>query len=173
MDSRRLPGRALVDTGLVIRALGDLAHDAATPVCKEFYGAMLDGGNEMLIAAPTIAEIMRKDGKRSVPRVRGIEVVAFDDVAARILGGSFPADVLKQLAVTIGGTTTQTYLKYDALIVACAVRHNAECIVALDGDIHKLGAIVGIDVRPPTHFLAPQAELPLAGAPSGDDEIPF
>jgi predicted nucleic acid-binding protein len=162
MDSRRLPGRALVDSGLVTRAMGDLPPDAETPMCKEFYEAMLSHGRELLIAAPTIAEVMRQDGKRSIPRVLGIEVVSFDDQAAQILGRMFPANVLKSLN---HGDTTLTHLKYDALIMACAVRHNADCVVAIDDDFVVLGKAVGMPVYRPNHFAYVRAAPLEADAP--------
>lgn len=149
-DSRRLPVRALIDSGLVTRAMGDLAPDAETPICKEFYQEMLAHGRELLIAAPTIAEVMRQDGRRNIPRVLGIEVVSFDDQAAQLLGRMFPASVLKSLK---RGDTTLTHLKYDALIMACAVRHQADCVVAIDDDFFSLGAAVGMPVHRPAHFL--------------------
>jgi hypothetical protein len=119
MDSRKLPGRALVDSGVVTRSMGDLAPDDATEVCKGFYEAMLAFGREILIAAPTIAEVMRKDGLRALPRTNGIEVVAFDDQAALVLGKTFPMDVIKSLNHS---GTSRSYLLYDALIVACGIR---------------------------------------------------
>src|SRR5258705_8150032 len=111
MDPRKLPSRALIDTGVLTRALDDLLPDAKASVCKEFYNAMLSQGHEILIAAPTIAEIIRKDGNRTVPRTRQIEVVAFDDVAAEILGRRLPMDVLKEIRDRRG--VTLTHLKYD------------------------------------------------------------
>jgi predicted nucleic acid-binding protein len=129
--------------------MGDLPPDAETPACKEFYQAMLSHGRELLIAAPTIAEVMRQDGKRNIPRVLGIEVVSFDDQAAQILGRMFPASVLKSLK---HGGTTLTHLKYDALIMACAVRHQADCVVAIDEDFVALGNAVGMPVYRPIHF---------------------
>lgn len=155
VDTKKLPARALVDTGLVMRAMGDLPADADTPICREFWNAMLAGERELLIAAPTVAEIMRKDGKRDVPRTLSIEVVAFDDVAAAIVGKRFPVDVLKHLNI---GSSSLTHLKYDALIVGCAIRHRAECIVALDGDIHKLAAAVELPAFYPGHYQLPAAE---------------
>ena len=123
---------------------------------------MLAHSREILIAAPTIAEVMRHDGKRSLPRVLGIEVVSFDDQAALILGRAFPANVLKSLK---RGDTTLTHLKYDALIMACAVRHKADCVVAIDEDLFSLGAAVGMPVHRPADFLAPPPSSSTADAP--------
>jgi predicted nucleic acid-binding protein len=158
MDSRKLPGRALVDSGVVTRSMGDLAPDDATEVCKGFYEAMLAFGREILIAAPTIAEVMRKDGLRALPRTNGIEVVAFDDQAALVLGKTFPMDVIKSLNHS---GTSRSYLLYDALIVACGIRHGAECVVTLDPDIFRLCAAVGFSCRAPSDFLTRQGTLVL------------
>jgi predicted nucleic acid-binding protein len=150
MDPNKLPRVALIDTGVLTRAIGDLAPDADTSACRGFYDAMLDNARLILIAAPSIAEVIRKDGKRTVPRTSGIEVVAFDQVAAELLGRRFPMAVLKEL---VRAGTTMTYFKYDAMIVACAMRYSAECIVALDDDFATLGAHVGMPVYHPSHFL--------------------
>lgn len=159
MDPSKLPGRALIDTGLLTRAMGDLPPDEFTPNCKDFYEAMLANGRDLLIAAPTVAEIIRKDGKRQIPRTARIEVVAFDAVAAEILGRRMPMDVLKTIRDQLG--TDLTHLKYDALIVACAARYKADCIVALDGHFPPLAATVDIDCFPPSHYLAKQLSLPV------------
>jgi hypothetical protein len=80
MDSKKLPRRALVDSGIVTRAMGDLPSDADTGVCKSFYEAMLTHNREILIAAPTIAEVMRKDAIRSVPRTQVMMKVVMDSI---------------------------------------------------------------------------------------------
>jgi hypothetical protein len=83
IDPTKLPQRALVDTGVVIRALGERPDDLRSPTCEAFWNAMLENGREILIAAPSLAEVMRQEGKDSFPRRKGVEVVAFDDRAHR------------------------------------------------------------------------------------------
>ena len=96
IDVARLPQRALFDTTVVIRALGDRPADARSPACEALWEAMLQNGRQVLIAAPTIAEMARKEGaRRSIPRRRGVEVVAFDDLAAELLGRSMPNSILQ------------------------------------------------------------------------------
>ena len=129
MDPAKLPSRALIDSGLLTRAIGGFATDRFTADCVDFWQAMLARNHDILIAAPSVAEVIRADGKRSIPRSPQIEVVAFDQVAAELLGRQFPISVLKQLNRP---GTSLTHLKYDALIVACAVRYNADCIVSID-----------------------------------------
>jgi predicted nucleic acid-binding protein len=161
IDNNKLPGRALIDSGIVMRALGDLSDDPRAKLCVEFFLAMLANGREMLIAAPTLAEVIRKDATKTVPRHVGIEIVSFDDVAAELLGRTFPMSELKTVDRT---GTTLTHLKYDALIFACALRHNAECIVTLDSDYTKLAAALqlgGIPITHPGDYQSAQGTLPL------------
>jgi len=171
MDPSKLPGRALIDSGVLTRALGDLPSDSDTPACRDFWQAMLAAERDILIAAPSVAEVIRLNGTRSVPRSPQIEVVAFDQVAAEILGRRFPMAVLKQLK---HAGTTLTHFKYDALIVACAVRHNADCIVALDPDIFILAQHTGLPSYQPSHYrTAPVPMRPLfpsSGAPPGSTQ---
>jgi predicted nucleic acid-binding protein len=51
------------------------------------------------------------------------------------------------------------YIKYDALIVACAKRHNAKVLVTTDGAQTKLAVKVGLEVRTPSDFLSTQQEM--------------
>lgn len=46
-------------------------------------------------------------------------------------------------------------MKYDAMIVATAKRHEAECIVALDGDHVTLAKHVGLAACRPSDFMLP------------------
>ncbi|HEY4242691.1 MAG TPA: type II toxin-antitoxin system VapC family toxin [Kofleriaceae bacterium] len=136
----RLPPRALVDTGVVLRAFGSYPDEAHSAACRAFVEAMLAAQHELLIAAPTIAEILRGDA-RPVPRIEGVVVVPFDDEAAVWIGTRLPMPALKKLAEP---GLTSTHLKYDALIVGCAGRQDVDCIVSLDRGIHKLASHVGL-----------------------------
>lgn len=159
IDANLLPQRALVDTGVVIRALGERPHDPSAEACEAFWTAMLENSREILIAAPSLAEMIRHEGKDSFPRRRGVEVVAFDDRAAQELGRRFPERVLQlERDVT---KLPKHYIKYDALIVACAVRHKATHVVTLDNPLTSLAGKAGLQVVPPTVFL--KAQLPLPG----------
>ena len=161
IDFTALPGRALVDSGVVMRAMGDFPEDSRSAACKAFYEAMLLNNREILIAAPTVTEVMRKDGKRQIPRTRLIEIVAFDQPAAELLGKVLQQDVLKEVGAATG--LSLTHLKYDAMIVACAARYNAECIGSIDGGFEKLAARfeIPIPVYGPSHYLASQTTLAL------------
>jgi hypothetical protein len=71
-----------------------------------------------------------------------------------------PVEVLK--AQRIDTQLPLSYLKYDAMIAACARRWEAECIVALDTDHVVLAKHVGLPVRHPRAFAHRQMKLELA-----------
>jgi predicted nucleic acid-binding protein len=155
-DPSQLPARALLDTGVVLRALGEFPDDPHSAICQRLFDVMLEADRELLIAAPTIAEVMRKDGKKGIPKTPGIEVVSFDLKAAEILGTRMPITTLKDIRDQSAGSLT--HLKYDALIVACAVRHGAECIIAIDADIAKLAKFVGLTAFHPGELRIPTGQ---------------
>ena len=153
----------MIDTNVLIRFLGDRV-DAETPACKAFCNAMIDDKRRLWIAAPTIAEVSRHRGL-PVPRFTGITVVPFDDRAANILGTQMP--MAKIHAAKAQNGLSLTYLKYDAMILACALRVKTGTIVALDGDHVALAQGLSISVRRPESYYgasqtgAPQLALPL------------
>jgi predicted nucleic acid-binding protein len=162
MDAKLLPRRALLDTGVLIRALGEHPTDSRSADCREFVEAMVAANNDVLVAAPSLAEIIRAMAAPEVPATNNIEVVPFDDQAAIVLGTRFPISALKALAHSSG--VTLTYLKYDALIAACAIRHRADFLVCID---NRLTAQVprSLNVAAPGDFRAKQLQLPVeAGA---------
>ncbi|HXJ18931.1 MAG TPA: hypothetical protein VMT03_01760 [Polyangia bacterium] len=87
-----------------------------------------------------------------------MEVVAFDDLAAELLGRALPNTILQ--ATTKGTGLPKDYIKYDALIVSCAARHRATHVISLDGDHTGLAVKVGLVVAKPEDFLTAQAMLP-------------
>jgi len=159
IDPQLLPSRVLIDTGVLIRALGQRPKDPRSKPCRSFFEAMIHVKGQMLISAVSIAEMIRKDPSSSsaIPRTKSIMVVAFDARAGQILGERFPMATLVE-ARGPGGTLLD-YFHYDALIVACAIRHGAHSIVSLDGGMAKLGAKVGIKVEEPDAFLHRQRAL--------------
>jgi predicted nucleic acid-binding protein len=132
-DVKRLPQRALCDSGFWIRALGDRPDDKRSPEAIAFFEEMKRHGRELLMATPTLAELRRGNQKLSVPSTPSVVVVAFDRLAAEVLGTRFNASVIKQQMSKTG--YKKAYLQFDALIVACALRHNADCIVSFDNEI--------------------------------------
>src|SRR5260370_1381136 len=71
------------------------------------------------------------------PRIERVEIVAFDDVAA-IAMAKFPSD--STIVQSAGG---KKVLKYDAMIIACGLRHQAECLISCDERQRKLATRLG------------------------------
>jgi predicted nucleic acid-binding protein len=158
IDVAKLPQRALFDTGVVIRALGERSDDVRSPACEALWNAMLDNGRQILIGAPSLAEMIRQQGRNSFPRRKGVEVVAFDDRAAFELGQRFPEKILNLERDSTN--LPKHYLKYDAMIVACAIRHRATHLVTLDGPMTGFAKAAGIKIVHPEHFATDQLPLP-------------
>ena len=156
MDPGRLPHRVLIDTGVFIRALGQRPEDVQSADCKDFVEAMAHHNREVLVAAPSLAEMIRGLPVPTPPTTTGMLVVAFDDLAAVILGTRFPAKTLKHMAA--GTAVPLTYLKYDAMIAACAIRHKAQYLVSLDA---RLAAQVPASLKIAVPGAFREKQLPL------------
>ncbi len=155
IDHSLLPNVALVDTGVLMRALGHKPDDPRSEACTEFVAAMIAAKKRLLIAAPTFAEMERGEpdlGAEAVPlpRTRHVIVVPFDDVAARELARQFPTAIANGIADETG--LSRTHIKYDAMIAACAIRHEADCIVSLDDKTMKKRYGDAIPVRQPADY---------------------
>ncbi|MGB1274795.1 MAG: hypothetical protein ACPG77_03510, partial [Nannocystaceae bacterium] len=129
--------------------------------CRMFWDSMLDAKNQILIAAPTLAEVLRGNPKTKIPSTRSIRVIPFDRKAAELLGHKLPVTLTKTAAKESG--FSHTYFKYDAMIVACAKRWGAEVIIALDSDHASLAGHVGLAVKAPAFFEDAQTTLELLG----------
>jgi hypothetical protein len=132
INEQMIPERVLVDTGVMIRAL-ESSH--WTPDnqrgldCREFWEAALSRrSRRLLVAAPSVTELLLKPPGTDLPRHRQVEPVSFDFVAAQVLARYVPQAVIQSKK----GSFTKDAIRYDALIVACAKRHNASAVVSLD-----------------------------------------
>ncbi len=135
-DVKKLPQRVVCDTGFWIRALGERPNDKRSPQAVEFFAAMTKHGGEMLLPSPCLAELLRGNASLVVPSTPSVIVVGFDRLAAEVLGKKFPASVIKSQMLKTG--YEKAYIQFDSMIVACAIRHNAECIVTFDNPMAKL-----------------------------------
>lgn len=152
IDADTLPARCLIDTGVFIRALRD-REDDETPGCVAFFEAMIRAGRTMLLAAPSLAEALRGNPSLGLPLTMHLEHVPFDRRAAELFGKKLTVNVLRAESANTG--LSHTYLKYDAMIVATAKRHDAECIVAIDGDHAQLARQVDLGAKRPSDFMLP------------------
>lgn len=157
IDPDNLPPRILLETGVLIRAIGGF-QDKHTAHCIEVADRIVQQSRTILAAAPSLAELLRVDYSRRFPKVSGLEVIAFDRAAAELVGRHYPATEIKALAAALG--IRQGLVKVDAMVVACAVRHRADAIVALDDDIKKIAKKFGADCHAPIDLLPTQAKLP-------------
>lgn len=170
MDVNLLPTSALIDTNVFLRAMGDRPNDAVSPDCKAFVEAMLTARRDVLLAAPTVAEVLRFKRGTQLPVMDRFVVVPFDDDAARLLGTAFPEDVLLGWAKKTNNPLH--YYKYDAMIVACAERWNVRCVVALDQGLRELASERNIRVETPTAFRHRQGSLALVPQPPSQTPAP-
>ncbi len=149
-DEKKLPDIALLDTTVWLRALTWADDDGGS--CEAFVEAMLHHEKRVLMSAATVAELLRGDASRKIPNRRGIVPVAFDVTAGELLGRIAPKAWLSQFP-----KGERTFIKFDALIVACAKRWNASCVVSIDGKatMRKVAEAAKIDLVRPDHFLLP------------------
>jgi predicted nucleic acid-binding protein len=152
IDLTLLPKRALVDSSVLVLGLGPASvADPRAPACRAFFDAMEKNGRTLLIAAPSLTEYLKGQGRRDLPRRVGIVTVGFDDRAAVLLATMFPAKVLNDRKAAAGGLSGG-YIKYDAMIVACAVRHRADHFVSIDRAQSSFASSAGLTVRQPGDY---------------------
>jgi predicted nucleic acid-binding protein len=149
-DTALLPQSPLLDTTVWLRAFG-WQSDQDTVLCSEFVAAMLGQQRKMMMAAPTLSELIRGDASRVIPHTSKIVLVAFDRVAATKLGSIATRDWL----TTVSGL--KTAIKFDCLIAACAVRGNADSLVSLDaaGPMVKIAQAFGLRLVHPRELVGP------------------
>lgn len=164
IDPKALPLIALLDSDVLIGALGGVARDHKDVVAKEFWEAMLKEGRRLLIAAPTLTEVTRgsKYPPLRIPSTRQIKVVPFDHEAARILAKQFPETVITN---RMADGIFRDYLRYDAMILACAIRFKATFVTA-EAPLSKLAIDGGVDCKRVQDFEGtPSRQLQLGGLP--------
>ncbi len=163
-----LPFFAMIDTSVFLCRVGDKSCDAEAPACIDFCNRMVKGGRRLYVSAPTITEVTRFKGI-AVPKVQGITVIAFDTIAATELGMKMPIEALKKWRDEMGREFG--HIKYDALIVGCALRVPGCAFVGMDKGQRALASRVGLSAHHPNEFYVepkparPTAplQLPLAG----------
>lgn len=160
IDPDKLPTRALLDSSVLIPALGDRPKEPEAPACRALLRALIEHGKEVVIAAPSLAEFMRGKDRDRPPLLRNVLVLPFDSKAALRLGQDFPHDVLKTHVDKNAGTSID-YYRYDAMIVAVGLRWNAKMLVSLDRRQVELARSVGMRVAGPGEFNRAQLPLPI------------
>jgi predicted nucleic acid-binding protein len=119
---------------------------------------MVRKGSRVMIAAPTLAELLRRPPKEQRPLMSQIEFVAFDADAARRLAEKLPQQV--HLDHREGTAQPKNYIRYDAMIVACAVRHRAHVFVSTDTAQRAMANQAGLITAVPSDYLKAQTTIP-------------
>ena len=145
-DTKRIPARVALDTTFVLRALGFADDD--TGLCSELLRELVSCRVELQLPAPVMTELLRGDIAR-LPHVRsGLLVTAFDELASIRCAELFPK------AVLANGDKPGAALKFDAMIIACAVRWGAQHIVSLDEKLRDKATAAGVAGKLPADYLA-------------------
>jgi predicted nucleic acid-binding protein len=174
IDEGRLPETVLLDTTVLIPAADGPARTDQDRACKPLLEALVSAKKTILVAAPSLAEFLRKSPRRPLPHATAIEVLAFDQRAAQLLSTKFPMQVLVSYRDAAKQYPPIDYIKYDAMIVACALRHKAGHFISLDNQQLRMAAAVGLHAARPRDFMSKQQSLqyPEAG-PSKTSRLPL
>jgi predicted nucleic acid-binding protein len=160
IDIRKLPNVVMFDTTCLVAASGGATRPDQAGACGPLFDAIIEAGRTLLVAAPTFAEFLRKRKAKPIPHLAHIEVVPFDRMAAQVLAERFPKEALTRYRdQSSKGSPPIDYIKYDAMIVACGVRHKADVFVSLDDDQRKMAVAVGLKVASPRDYMGRQQEL--------------
>lgn len=156
IDLKGTKGPLLFDTGVALRAFGERPADPRSPLCRELFEEAKRLNVRVLVSALSVAEILRgrPDGSREpspVPRTKDVIVVPFGDLEAQVLGKHLPFHDLKIISNESGLTTS--FLRFDSLIVATAMRYKVEYVVTLDGGMSRRYPEL-IQCVAPSHFLS-------------------
>lgn len=156
--------RALIDTNVLIYALDGGTKHPDHKLARALVDALAEKKIRILVAAPSFAEFGIRESGKSLPVGGIIEIVPFDHDAARYLAERLPISALKQLGYAPEGAPNAKHcLKYDSMIVACAGRHLAPCIISTDEEhIPKIAAQAGVRCLTPKYFEQAQQSLKLS-----------
>lgn len=141
-----LPRRVVLDTNVCVHAFLD-----RDPVAVETIGLLVEHRAQISIAAVSFAELLRKGGREDLPSESGIRVLPFDGLAAKQLAAHVPITALK--LARDGSPFPLDYWKCDALIVACALRFGADCLLTRDDGMTKIAKVAGVRAADPEELL--------------------
>ncbi len=164
------PRRPLVDSSVLIAAWTKKRAEPARDDCIAFLEGVEAEDGEILIAAPTITELLKGTPPLELPRRKSVVPVPFDARAARNLAKLFPPTVLQAIRDENGHLLAH-YIKYDAMIVACAKTFGADCIITLNGKcFDPLARHIGLQCHHPRAYKkAHQLSLVSSAGVSGTD----
>jgi predicted nucleic acid-binding protein len=146
---------AMLDSSVLVPAL---RRGKGDETCAELFDALVDARRNVLIAAPSWAELLRRSPAMPTPRTRYVRVVAFDLLAAEALAKHFTPTVVKSARAS-GARGALGYYKYDVMIIACGIRHKVDGFITLDPEQGKQATAAGLRVHTPDDFLPAQLSL--------------
>lgn len=160
IDDSKLPMSALFDTTVILPALDAKVASTNRALCAAIVEGMLAQRRRVMIAAPTKAEmcvggLLLDD----LPNTADIRVVPFDSEAASLFYHQFPKEKLKKLRNATTPPLNKNAVKFDAQIVACALRWKVAMLVTDDTGQMAIARAAGLLAVKPEHFLS--AQLPL------------
>ncbi|HYO59555.1 hypothetical protein [Archangium sp.] len=155
IDVSGLPQRVMLDSSVLTITRKDCDHEEA-PTCRDLYEQLLKAGKIILLPTPAIAEYMSTPPHEPPPRQRGVEVIPFDDQAAAILGKRLPKRVFMKRKEP---GATGAIVKYDTMVVACALRGLAGALISRDRGQLNLAKEVDLGAYRPTEIQPTQGDL--------------
>lgn len=169
-DEWTVPAIAFVDTSVLMLGLGLSSNNPAHQDCVDFLDEMEKAGAQMLVAAPTIAEMRRRRSKTdflALPRVRSLVPVAFNAEHAHKCGDLFPWP-------QGGPPEPQSRTKFDLMIVATAVLLTEQgtelTFVTVDEPQRRRAEAHGLTAAEPGSFRPRQLRLVPPTASKASDE---
>lgn len=160
LDKLKAAAPLLLDTGVVLRALGEADSDPRRALCLDLVRKALKHDVMVMVAAPTLAEILRHrrgtPDRLAPPLAQGIVTVAFDAEAASFCGANFQMTAINDAEIALK-TGQKGFLKYDALVISCAARWRAKTVVTLDSKLkRRLASSIHLEIVEPTAFALKQ-----------------
>lgn len=149
----KLGSRVAVDSCFMISAHGGDSH---TDSCRRIVEAMDEHRITLVLPLPVFAENALSHNDEWLSRHRLLELASFDPPAARHLSK------IGDLARLARSREDRNRLKYDAMVVACAAAHGADCIISDDAGLRGLAARLD---------LAAYSSRELLGPPQGQQTI--
>lgn len=160
IDPTRVPDRIAIDANVLIRALEaddpKRSDDPLAPRCAAIFQLAERGLTRIILPTPCVAEWWVTRSGENPPSGEGLEHAPFHTKAAREFANNIGVqgitDVRKQFNLPKG------YVKFDAMVLACAWAAKAKVLVTSDdADYSKLLALRSVPENRRIPVLTPEA----------------
>lgn len=143
--------KVCLDSSVLIPALGERPTDTWSDTCIKCLDLLLENGCYVIYSAHSLAEFLRHNVSQP-PKMARLRPEVFDAEAARQMARKIEVNDLKEVRDEHGGP--MAYYKYDTLIVATAMRHNARIFVGRDDKQGRLAKKAGLTFMTPGEIVA-------------------